>query len=152
MFFYLKFACKIIICYHCYSKTHYKSTCFALFSHFKALLNCRAFFVYLFFNFNLRAMVQKHKPNFNKRSAIYNITYVTGRGINARTFRWQLGQQLPGINSCIYDIIETVDNETNDKTWVIYSYNHTTHEILEYRTTTSYDEITANQAHLLNYE
>jgi len=91
-------------------------------------------------------------PKFNKNSAIYNITYVSGEGSNARTFRWQLGQMLPSIDSCIYDIVEEIDPITKKKIWNIFSYNYITREILLYRTTSSFDEITTNQSNLLSYE
>lgn len=93
----------------------------------------------------------KTQAVFNKRSVIYNITYVTGAGNDARTYRWQLGQFLHRLNSCIYDIVEVVQDD-NTSVWEIMSYNFETKEIVSYRTTSSFDEITANQEYLLSYE
>ena len=97
-------------------------------------------------------MKDDNKPVFNRHSRIYNITYTTGQGAYANTFRFKLGQMLNGIDSCVYDIVETHVRGAKDsfflERYTVYAYNFKTNEVSEYRQTSTFDELTFNIEYL----
>jgi hypothetical protein len=99
---------------------------------------------------------QDKKPVFKKNSLIYNITYRSGFGNNTRTFRFQLGQNLPGLNACIYNIEEEHIRGANDaffvSRFIIYIYSFQTNEIVKYKQISKYEEITFNIQYMIDDE
>lgn len=93
---------------------------------------------------------------FKKDSEVYNITYTTGSGKDARTFRYQIGQIMYSLKACIYEIrqqhIRNRDGEITFNRFIIYIYSYNNNEIIAYKQVSNYDELSFNIEYLRNNE
>jgi hypothetical protein len=89
-------------------------------------------------------MSTNKKPNYDKNCSIFNFTYISGVQDKARTFRFQIGQQLDGIDACVYSITKSHTKVSNyfKEFYSVYIYAYSTNEILEYKTDINADYVT----------
>lgn len=96
-------------------------------------------------------------PIFNKASEYFSITYVTGIGNDARTYRYRIGQPLRTMNATVYEIANTSKLFSNkghpiafDKQYTIYIISHATNSVIEWKSTNSYDELVNNVEYMVD--